>query len=58
MFLYPVHLQPMLGKLEHILKDVNQTMKMVPVKLLDAFVDIAFEIVDQPLLPSQVHKLN
>ncbi|XP_027182326.1 carotenoid 9,10(9',10')-cleavage dioxygenase 1-like [Coffea eugenioides] len=46
-------LKPMLGKLEHILKDVNQTMKMIPVKLLDAFVDIAFEIVDQPLLPSQ-----
>lgn len=50
--------QPVLKKLELIIKDVHQTTKTIPMKMLDAFVDLAFEIVDQPLLPSQVYNLD
>jgi hypothetical protein len=34
--------------------DVSKTIKNASLKILDAFVDLAFEFDDQPLLPSQV----
>lgn len=38
--------------------DVSQSMKNTSRKMLDAFVDSAFQFVDQPLLPSQVLLLH
>mgnify|MGYP004716898861 FL=1 len=47
--------KPLPRKLEKILTGVHETIKKNTVELIDAFVDLAFDFVDQPLLPSQVH---
>ncbi|CAN4119234.1 unnamed protein product [Withania somnifera] len=48
-------LKPFLTNLEHfpLIVDVPKFMKGSAIKLLDIFVDLTFEFVDQPLLPSQ-----
>ncbi|GLT48205.1 hypothetical protein SLA2020_218450 [Shorea laevis] len=47
--------KPFLKELEQLSLriDVSTHIKKTSVKLLDAFVDLFFEFVDQPLLPSQ-----
>ncbi|CAI9093524.1 OLC1v1029037C2 [Oldenlandia corymbosa var. corymbosa] len=45
--------KPILRKLENILNDIPGTIKKTTIKLLDSFVDSAFDFIDQPLLPSQ-----
>ncbi|CAN4120229.1 unnamed protein product [Withania somnifera] len=47
--------QPLLTNLEHfpLIMDVRKVMKQTAFKLLDIFVDLTFEFVDQPLSPSQ-----
>lgn len=49
-------MQPVLRDLRQVPLqiDVFKTIKNDSVNLLDAFVDLVFEFVDQPLLPSQV----
>ncbi|XP_059314552.1 carotenoid 9,10(9',10')-cleavage dioxygenase 1-like isoform X1 [Lycium ferocissimum] len=48
-------LKPFLTNLEHfpLIVDVPKVMKETAFKLLDTFVDLTFEFVDQPLSPSQ-----
>ncbi|KAI3468214.1 hypothetical protein Pfo_024877 [Paulownia fortunei] len=50
-----ISFKPFLKELQHnpIFHHVAKTIKEVSVRLLDVFVDLAFEFVDQPLLPSQ-----
>ncbi|KAM3201759.1 hypothetical protein P3L10_029383 [Capsicum annuum] len=49
------NLKPILTNLEHfpLILDIPKVMKETTFKLLDTFVDLVFEFVDQPLLPSQ-----
>ncbi|KAM3302775.1 hypothetical protein P3S67_013805 [Capsicum chacoense] len=49
------NLKPILTNLEHfpLILDIPKVMKETTFKLLDTFVDLAFEFVDQPLLPAQ-----
>ncbi|CDP16200.1 unnamed protein product [Coffea canephora] len=51
----PFPSKPLLRKLEKILTGVPETIKKNAVELIDAFVDLAFDFVDQPLLPSQAN---
>ncbi|KAL3500577.1 hypothetical protein ACH5RR_039670 [Cinchona calisaya] len=51
----PFPSKPMLRELEQILTDVKATIKKNTLKLIDCFVDLAFDFVDQPLLPSQAN---
>lgn len=47
--------QPISRELVHFpIVNIPKAIKETSFKLLDAFVDLAFEFVDQPLLPSQV----
>lgn len=49
--------QPLSRDLLHfpiVAADIPKAIKETSFKLLDAFVDLVFEFVDQPLLPSQV----
>lgn len=48
------HGQPLLRSAVQQVDHVSKTIKNGTAKMLDAFVDSAFEFVDQPLLPSQV----
>ncbi|KAF4372936.1 hypothetical protein G4B88_018101 [Cannabis sativa] len=50
--------QPLYGALvekgaNNIMIRIEHVMKNTSIKILDAFVDSMFEIIDQPLLPSQ-----